>query len=119
MTNRRITLGHRAEEATADWYRDNGYRVLERNWRCPQGEIDIVCSRRNPAGCSTLVVCEVKARTSNSHGHPLEAVTPSKQARLRRLAVAYLHSQTTPYDHIRFDVAAATRHALHIYESAF
>ncbi len=67
----------------------------------------------------TLVVCEVKTRTSHSHGHPLEAVTPAKQRRLRRLATEYLRSQDTIYDHIRFDVAALTRHALHLVESAF
>ena len=83
------------------------------------GEIDLLCTRQNPAGCMTLVVCEVKTRTSHSHGHPLEAVTPAKQRRLRRLATEYLRSQDTIYDHIRFDVAALTRHALHLVESAF
>ena len=64
-------------------------------------------------------MCEVKARSSNSHGHPLEAVTPAKQRRLRRLAAIYLGGQSVYYDHVRFDVAAADRHALHIFESAF
>jgi putative endonuclease len=119
MSTRRLTLGHMAEDAAAKWYTDHGYRILARNWRCAQGEIDILCARQNPAGCMLLVVCEVKARTSNSHGHPLEAVTPAKQRRLRRLATLYLQSQDVYYDHLRFDVAAATRHALHILESAF
>lgn len=114
-----MTLGHRAEDAAAEWYADNGYRVVARNWRCALGEIDLLCSRVDPPGCTTLVVCEVKARSSNSHGHPLEAVTPAKQRRLRRLATAYLEGQSRHYDHIRFDVAAATQHALHIMESAF
>jgi putative endonuclease len=107
------------EQAAAEWYASNGYEVVARNWRCAEGEIDLLCTRRNPAGCSTLVVCEVKARTSNSCGHPLEAVTAAKQRRLRRLALAYLRSQDAIYDHVRFDVAALTRHALHIVESAF
>ena len=114
-----MVLGHRAEDAAAHWYVEHGYTVLARNWRCVQGEIDILCTWRNPHGCSTLVVCEVKARSSNSHGHPLEAVTPAKQRRLRRLAVIYLSGQNAHYDHVRFDVAAADRHALHILESAF
>ena len=67
----------------------------------------------------TLVVCEVKARTTHSHGHPLEAVTPAKQRRLRRLATEYLRGQDAVYDHIRFDVVALTGHALHVVESAF
>jgi len=119
MSNRRLKLGHMAEDAAAEWYADNGYRVVARNWRCADGEIDLLCTIVNPAGCTTLVICEVKARSSNSHGHPLEAVTPGKQRRLRRLATAYLSSQRVYYDHVRFDVAAATWHALHIYESAF
>jgi putative endonuclease len=119
VSTRRLTLGHNAEDAAAMWYTDHGYRILARNWRCARGEIDILCARRNPAGCMTLVVCEVKARTSNSHGHPLEAVTPAKQRRLRQLATVYLGSQDVYYDHLRFDVAAATRHALHIMEGAF
>jgi Holliday junction resolvase-like predicted endonuclease len=49
----------------------------------------------------------------------LEAVTPAKQQRLRRLATAYLRSQDTYYDHIRFDVVAVTDQALHVVESAF
>jgi putative endonuclease len=119
VSTRRLTLGHVAEDAAAKWYADHGYRILARNWRCARGEIDIVCARRNPAGCTTLVVCEVKARTSSSHGHPLEAVTPAKQRRLRQLATLYLASQDAYYDHLRFDVAAGTRHGLHITESAF
>jgi putative endonuclease len=114
-----MILGHMAEDAAASWYTEHGYTVVARNWRCAQGEIDILCTRQNPPGCMTLVVCEVKARSSNSHGHPLEAVTPAKQRRLRRLAVLYLQGQRAYYDHLRFDVAAADRHALHIFESAF
>lgn len=118
MANGRA-LGHRGEQAAAEWYGAHGYRVIARNWRCRHGEIDLLCTRQNPAGCATLVVCEVKARSTHAHGHPLEAVTPAKQRRLRRLATEYLRSQNATYDHIRFDVAALTRHALHIVESAF
>ena len=114
-----MILGHMAEDAAASWYAKHGYSVLARNWRCVQGEIDILCTCRSPPGCVTLVVCEVKARSSNSHGHPLEAVTPAKQRRLRRLAAIYLEGQNVYYDHVRFDVAAADRDALHIFESAF
>jgi len=117
--NRGIALGHRGEDWAAEWYVDNGYEIVARNWRCAEGEIDLLCTQVNPPGCLTLIICEVKARTSNTRGHPLEAVTAAKQRRLRRLATAYLQSQNVYYDHLRFDVAAATRHALHILESAF
>jgi putative endonuclease len=118
-SNRRIALGHRGEDWAAEWYTDNGYEIVARNWRCAEGEIDILCTQSNPAGCTTLIVSEVKARTSNSRGHPLEAVTPAKQRRLRRLATAYLQSQDVYYDHIRFDVVAVTGQLLHVVESAF
>ncbi len=118
MADRR-KLGHMGEQAAAEWYEAHGYHVIARNWRCAAGEIDLLCTRQSLSGCMTLVVCEVKTRTSHSHGHPLEAVTPAKQRRLRRLATEYLRSQEAVYDHIRFDVVALTRHALDIIESAF
>ncbi|HWD55708.1 MAG TPA: YraN family protein [Acidimicrobiales bacterium] len=119
MSNRRIALGHRGEDWAAAWYEENGYSILARNWRCAQGEIDLLCTQLNPAGCVTLVICEVKARTSNTRGHPLEAVTPAKQQRLRRLATAYLASQGAYYDHLRFDVIGVTGQQLHVVEGAF
>ena len=85
---RNAALGRFGEERAAAHYRAHGYAVLERNWRCAAGEIDLICARGR-----TLVVCEVKARSRTTHGHPLEAVTPAKQRRLRRLAAAYLRSQ--------------------------
>jgi putative endonuclease len=119
VSNRRIALGHRGEDWAAEWYADNGYEILARNWRHAEGEIDIVCGTVDEAGCTVLVVCEVKARTSNSHGHPLEAVTPAKQHRLRRLAGAYLRTQGVHFDHVRFDVVGVTGQALHVVEDAF
>jgi putative endonuclease len=122
--DRRTALGQRGEEAAARWYENNGYRVIARNWRCAQGEIDLLCARVDPAGRTTLVVCEVKARTSSSHGHPLEAVTSAKQARLRRLATVFLRNQDVRnqdvrYDLVRFDVVAVIGQALHVVEGAF
>jgi putative endonuclease len=119
MSNRRIALGHRGEDMAAEWYSDHGYEILARNWRCHIGEIDILCAQVDGAGCSVLVVCEVKARTSNSLGNPFEAVTHAKQHRLRCLATAYLSEQDTYYDHIRFDVAGVSGRALRVVENAF
>lgn len=119
MGDHRNSLGHRGEQVVAEWYTQHGYRVLARNWRCGQGEIDLLFARAETPSCTTLVVCEVKARTSHSYGHPLEAVTPTKQRRLRRLAVAYLQSQDRHYEHVRFDVAGVTGRALHVVEDAF
>jgi len=120
--SRRSELGRRGEEAAARWYAAHGYEVLARNWRCSEGEIDLLCARSDSAGRRgqrTLVVCEVKTRTSLLLGHPLEAVTAAKQQRLRRLAAAFLRSQGQHFDDVRFDVVAITGHALDVLESAF
>jgi len=61
-----------------------GYRLLERNWRCPRGEIDLILQD----GDETVFV-EVKTRSALGYGHPLEAITVAKLARLRRLAVEW------------------------------
>ena len=109
-----VALGHFGEERVAGYYRAHGYAVLERNWRCPAGEVDLICARGR-----TLVVCEVKARSRATQGHPLEAVTRAKQLRLRRLAAAYLRSQDRRWAEVRFDVAAVLGGTLHVVEGAF
>ena len=91
-----------------------GYEVLERNWHCPAGEIDLICARG-----ALLVFCEVKARTGSVHGHPLEAVTVPKQRRLRRLAAIYLRQQERRWADVRFDVAAVLDGSLEVLEGAF
>lgn len=77
-------LGRRGEEIAAAFLVRAGYLILDRNWRCPQGEIDVVAFD----GGETVFV-EVKTRSSLLFGHPLEAITAQKLARLRRLAVAW------------------------------
>jgi len=113
-SRRRAALGQLGEERAAEHYRAHGYAVLERNWRCAAGEVDLICARGR-----TLVICEVKARTRTTHGHPLEAVTRAKQLRLRRLAAAYLRSQDRRWAEVRFDVATVLGRSLHIVEGAF
>ncbi len=113
-SNRRAQLGRTGEDRAAAWYRAHGYAVLQRNWRCATGEIDLICARGK-----ILVVCEVKARSRTSHGHPFEAVTPAKQRRLRGLALAYLHSQTSHWAEVRFDVVSVLGGTLEVLEGAF
>jgi putative endonuclease len=107
-------LGGFGETLAAAHYRAHGYALLERNWRCPTGEIDLICARD-----TLLVVCEVKARTGSGHGHPLEAVTAVKQRRLRRLAALYLQQQGRGWAEVRFDVAAVLDGILEVVEGAF
>jgi putative endonuclease len=111
---RSVALGGFGERRAAAHYRAHGYAVLERNWRCPLGEVDLICARG-----TTLVICEVKARTGSAHGHPLEAVTAPKQRRLRRLAAAYLRQQGRRWAEVRFDVVGLLDGTLEVVEGAF
>jgi putative endonuclease len=73
--------------------------LLDRNWRCEAGEIDLVLRDGQ-----VLVFCEVKTRTSTLYGSPLEAVTEQKAARLRRLAARWLEAHTLRPRHVRIDL---------------
>lgn len=76
----RQTVGRLGESLAADYLTRAGFIVIARNWRCPQGELDIVAQ---DGGC--FVAVEVKTRTGSGCGSPLEAITARKAARLRRL----------------------------------
>ncbi|KAB8161573.1 YraN family protein [Streptomyces sp. 3MP-14] len=85
--NERGALGRFGEEVAVRRLRESGLSVLERNWRCRAGEIDIVAAE--PAG-SALVVCEVKTRRAGGFQDPLAGVAPAQLERLRRLAERWL-----------------------------
>ncbi len=97
-------LGRYGEQLAVQLLADAGYRILARNWRCQQGEIDIVA-----ADGATLVVCEVKTRSSARFGEPAEAVGRLKSARLRQLAARWLAAHPGDWSEIRFDVVAVLR----------
>lgn len=114
MTRRRLRLGAEGEARAAAWYEANGYRVLERNWRCREGEIDlIVCRGRSVA------ICEVKTRSTDAFGVPAEAITAAKRRKLRILASAWLDEAPFRPRDIRFDVVAILADDLEIIEGAF
>jgi putative endonuclease len=93
-------LGKYGEDLAVHTLIDAGLDIVARNWRCRDGEIDIVAR----AG-STLVVCEVKTRAGLAFGSPLEAVTPMKLTRLRRLALRWLEAERSQWVRkIRVDV---------------
>jgi putative endonuclease len=75
--------------------------LLARNWRVREGELDVIARSG-----TTIVFCEVKTRRSDAFGIPAEAVTPAKQARIRRLAVRWLGDTGERAAVLRFDVAA-------------
>lgn len=97
------TVGDFGEQFAADHLSARGVHIIDRNWRCDVGEIDII-GRDDGA----VVFYEVKTRRSTRYGSPAEAVTPAKAARLRRLAVRWLSEHPHPGHDIRIDVIALT-----------
>lgn len=96
----RIELGALGEQVAADHLRDLGLRILDRNWRCRHGELDIVAA----ADDGTVVFVEVKTRSGDGFGGWEQAVTPRKLGRIRRLAAAWLAAQDVRWTHVRIDV---------------
>ncbi|MEP6664974.1 MAG: YraN family protein [Nocardioidaceae bacterium] len=101
----RKALGDFGERVAARYLDDLGMVLLDRNWRCPDGEIDIVA--RDGV---ELVVCEVKTRSSARFGTPLEAITAQKASRLHRLGRAWLsaHPDHPRFGRLRIDVVTVT-----------
>jgi putative endonuclease len=112
-------LGKQGEDLAVRQLQAGGLEILARNWRCRDGEIDIIA--RDPAGPGggVLVICEVKTRRGVRFGTPLEAVTRVKAARLRRLAACWLAAQrargdgepSAGYAQVRFDVVSVLKPA--------
>lgn len=94
-------VGRYGERVAAAHLVGRGWHILDRNWRGPSGELDIVA--RDGAD---LVVVEVKTRRGSSFGHPAEAVTPAKLARLRRLTGQWLAAHEVRPRSVRVDVVA-------------
>lgn len=97
--SRRIALGRWGEQKAAEHLVEQGMEIVDRNWRCPLGELDIVAYDGR-----TLVMVEVKTRTSEAFGSPAEAVTPRKAARLRQLASQWLREHGDRPLEVRIDV---------------
>jgi putative endonuclease len=95
----RSELGAYGEACAARHLVAGGMVVLDRNWRCDLGEIDLVLRDGR-----VLVVCEVKTRSSTAYGQPLEGVTERKAARLRRLAARWLAAHSLHPAEVRIDL---------------
>lgn len=113
------TIGQRGEDAAAAYLERTGFTIVDRNWRTKAGEIDIVA-----LDGETLVLCEVKTRRGVKKGTPEDAVTPTKQRRITRLAEAYIQSAGIEPVNVRFDVVsililAEDRALLRHHRSAF
>lgn len=94
-------LGRRGEALAAQYLEEAGLRIVDRNWRCPVGEIDLVA-----VDGSTLVVIEVKTRSTVNYGHPLEAITPAKLERLYLLASTWARAHDLRFSGFRVDAVA-------------
>ena len=102
------------EARAAAWYEARGYRVLARNWRCREGELDLVLGKGR-----TVVFCEVKTRSSAAFGSPAEAVTAAKQRKLRTVALRWLAESDLRGVDLRFDVVAILAGQIEVIEAAF
>ncbi|MDQ3405491.1 MAG: YraN family protein [Actinomycetota bacterium] len=96
-----LALGARGEDVAADYLESVGLCVLDRNWRCRHGELDLIATDR-----SRLVVCEVKTRTDTAFGTPAEAVGGAKALRVRRLAERWRRDHGVRPCEIRFDIVS-------------
>ncbi len=106
--------GAKYEEQAALFLKGAGYRITDRNWACPLGELDIVAEKDG-----TLVFVEVRARSNPGYGSPAESVTRSKQVKIVRAAQAYLKARRPQAESFRFDVIAITPGGLEHIEGAF
>lgn len=94
-------LGIRGEEAATRYLQHRGYEILDRNWSCPAGEVDIIAKDE-----SCIVFVEVKTRRNSSKGFPSEATSAAKRARYEKIALAYLQDSQLHDLQVRFDVVS-------------
>jgi putative endonuclease len=101
MGRAKDAVGRYGEQVAVDYLVAQGMQLLDRNWRCANGEIDAILREGD-----ALVFVEVKTRRSNAFGTPAEAVGWAKQARLRRLAAIWLAQSTARAPEVRFDLVS-------------
>jgi putative endonuclease len=106
--------GGRGEATAARFLKRAGYRIVERNFRCKAGELDIVARDGE-----TLVFVEVRTRATADYGSALETVGAAKQAQIAKIARIYLHMRKPTFDECRFDVVGITAGELEHVKGAF
>jgi putative endonuclease len=110
-------LGREGEDRAAQFLKKQGYKILERNYSTPQGEIDLIALHRGE-----VVFVEVKTRTNDAYGAPELAVNPRKQQRMVKAALGYIKYKKLHQVPCRFDVvaiSAATEQSIDLIENAF
>jgi putative endonuclease len=99
--NREQLLGKKGEDHAAKYLVDRGYQIIERNWRCAAGEVDLVALQQDQ-----IVFVEVKTRNGTGFGHPFEAISEQKVLRMRRVAAAWCQANQAAGAKIRLDAIA-------------
>ncbi len=99
----RLALGRRGERLAARYVKRQGYRILNRNWRCPAGEIDLVCAEGD-----TLVFVEVKSRSADDFLPPEAGLGRRKRRKLEQLALYYLAARGLEGVDWRVDAVSVT-----------
>ena len=103
VLSKKLALGQHAEKLAADFLERHGYEILARNWRRPEGELDLVVS-----GEGLCIFVEVRSRTGTERGHPLESIDGRKRARILRAARMYINEEHPSAAVFRFDVVGVT-----------
>jgi len=114
MNNKRIALGKRGENISVEFLKKQGYKIMERNYRCFLGEIDIVAKDKN-----ILCFVEVKTRETKEYGLPEEAIDWRKQKKLTKVALTYLKEKKIYKQDLRFDVVSVYPNHIELIKDAF
>ncbi len=105
----RHEIGKLGEEIVTQYLNQKGYKIIERNFTCKQGEIDIICIDKKE-----LVFIEVKTRTNDKFGKPVEAVDVNKKKHLFKAIKYYLYSRNLENEYVRIDVIE-----VYLYEQSY
>ncbi|PRA06879.1 hypothetical protein CQ019_05890 [Arthrobacter sp. MYb229] len=100
MKNKHQVLGAQGEQAAADYLTAQGYTILDRNWRCKSGELDLVAADAD----GFVLAIEVKTRSSVRYGTGFEAITPRKYRRLQRLLIQWGQARQRYIGILRIDI---------------
>jgi len=114
MSNKRIDLGKKGEDISVKFLKKQGYEIIERNYRCSLGEVDIIAKDKN-----ILCFVEVKARKTEEYGLPQEAIDRYKQKKLARVALTYLKQKKICKQDVRFDVVSVYPDGVELIKDAF
>jgi putative endonuclease len=114
MTRNTAAAGASAEAAATRLLIERGYAIVERNFRCKAGELDLIARDGG-----VLVFVEVRSRADEDHGHAAEMVDAHKQRQVARVAEYYLAVRDVDYDEVRFDVVAITAGQAELFQDAW